>query len=190
MISDKDRSYYIGASDTGFVVGNWTTRTFGRWYLMKLGLDRMDYESEAMMAGTAYEHRILESLSIPGLEMDRQIIIGRLRINLDGSTEDTIYEVKTYRAAKGFRMPKQYREQVQVQMYATGIRKAYIVAYGLEDADYRNFYRDIDLDRLSMHEIKYDEAFITGKYLPRVEYLSQCLDCGKFPVIEEVGDHV
>lgn len=183
MISNKDRSYYIGASDTALVVGNWKTRTFERWYLTKLGFDRMDFENEAMMTGTAYEHRILESLAVSGLEMDRQIVQGRLRVNLDGSTDRAIYEVKTYRFENGFKVSKKYREQVQVQMYATGYRIAYIAAYGLLDDDYKNFYREIDPARLTLYPVEYDEGFVET-YLSRYGYLSYCLEHGLFPTEE------
>ena len=181
MIASKDRSYYIGASDTSYVVGNWNTKTFDRWYGVKLGIYSMDYSNDAMKAGTAYEHKILESLGEKNIEMDRQIIQGRLRVNLDGNTDTTIYEVKTYRWEKGFRVSKAYWRQVQVEMYAAGFRKAYIAAYGLQEEDYRNFYRDIDGRRLSLHEISYDEGFIKKVYLPRFRYLSQCLEKGIFP---------
>lgn len=180
MIASKDRSYYIGASDTSYVVGNWNTKSFDRWYGVKLGIYSMDYSNDAMKAGTAYEHKILESLG-KRIEMDRQIIQGRLRVNLDGNTDTTIYEVKTYKLEKGFKVSKGYYRQVQVEMYATGLRKAYIVAYGLLEEDYRNFYRDIDESRLSLHEISYDENFIQQIYLPRLRYLSQCLEKGIFP---------
>lgn len=182
MIASKDRSYYIGASDTAYVVGNWSTLSFQRWYGTKQGFYSMDFESDAMKAGTAYEHRILDSLNIPGMEKDLQVISGRLRVNLDGNTQDAIYEVKTYAHNKGFRVSKAYREQVQVEMYATGLRKAYIVAYGLEEKDYVNYYRDIDHERISWHPIEYDQEFIEGIYLPRLCYLSVCLDRGIFPV--------
>lgn len=181
MISDHDRSYYIGASDTARVVGPWGSKTFETWYLTKLGLTSMDYCNDSMMAGTAYEHRILEKLGIPELEMDKQIISGRLRVNLDGNTHDTIYEVKTYKVGKVFKPSKAYRNQVQVQMHATEFRKAFIVAYGLEAEDYRNFYREIDMSRLSLYEVLYDEEFINDVFLPRLRYLSDCLDRGVFP---------
>lgn len=181
MISNHDRSYYIGASDTGYVLGNWNTRTFEKWYLTKLGLYRMDYTSEAMMAGTAYEHRILDSLGIPGMKKDTQIIRGRLRVNLDGNTEDTDYEVKTYRWGRVFKPTRAYRDQVQVELYASGLRQAYIVAYGLEEADYKNFYREIVPVRRSFYPITYDEEFIMDRYLPRLEELCRCLDEGRYP---------
>lgn len=187
MISDKDRSYYIGASDTAAVVGNWNTKTFEKWYLEKEGFRSSSLTTEAMMTGTAYEHRIIDSLNIPGMEKDKQIIMGRLRVNLDGNTADTIYEVKTHKVSKAFKIPKNYREQVWVQMYASGIMKAYIVAYGLMEEDYKNFYREIDPHRITFHEIKYNQEFINTIYLPRLKYLSHCLDEGLFPQIERVN---
>lgn len=185
MISDHDRSYYIGASDVGFVIGNWDTKTFAKWYQAKAGFCSMNFSNNAMMAGTAYEHQILDSLGIWNMVKDRQIIQGRLRVNLDGDTGDCIYEVKTYQFSDGFKVPKKYREQVCVQMYASGIRKAYIVAYGLEDKDYNNFYREIDPARLQMIPVEYDEQFVNERFLPRFRYLSDCLDRGGFPRKEE-----
>lgn len=185
MIQDHDRSYYIGASDTIYVIGNWETASFEKWWGTKSGLYSSDFQNDAMKAGTAYEHKILESLGKPGMEMDRQFITGRLRINLDGNTSDCIYEVKTYRNGEKFLLKKAYRAQVQVEMYGSGIRRAYIVSYGLEKEDYGNFYRDIDLNRITMHELIYDEEFIQETYLPRFEYLSHCLDLGTFPSMNE-----
>lgn len=186
MIASKDRSYYIGASDTAYVIGNWDTISFQRWFGVKLGIYTINYESDAMKAGTAYEHRILDSLGIPDMKKDRQIITGRLRVNLDGNTDTTIYEVKTYRHDNGFKMPKKYLEQVWVQMYGTGLRDAYIVAYGLVEADYNNFYRDIDIERLDMFRVEYNEDFINEAYIPRFRYLSSCLERGVFPRKEAV----
>ena len=97
MIQDHDRSYYIGASDTIYVIGNWETISFRKWWLTKLGLYASDFQNDAMKAGNAYEHKILQRLAIPEMEMDKQFINGRLRINLDGNTPDRIYEIKTYR---------------------------------------------------------------------------------------------
>lgn len=180
MITDKGRSHYIGASDTKFVIGNWKTKTFEKWWREKQGLAQNNFTNEAMQAGTAYEHKILDALGVPGLEKDKQIIIGRLRVNLDGNTRCKIYEVKTYNANKSFKVSKDYRGQVQVQMYASGIRKACIVAYGLVAEDYKNFYRPIDRNRLSMYEIEYDPAFIRD-YKKKLDYLADCLDKGIFP---------
>lgn len=185
MISDKDRSYYIGASDTQYVMGNWKTKTFANWWQVKQGIAQNDFTNDAMMAGTAYEHKILEALRLPELEMDKQIINGRLRVNLDGNTPNKIYEVKTYNIAKEFKVSKNYRMQVNVEMYGSGIREACIVAYGLEPEDYINYFRDIDISRLSYHEIEYDQEFIS-RYEQRLLYLSECLDYGLFPQEEEL----
>lgn len=181
MITSQDRSYYIGASDTSYVVGNWKTKSFAKWYGEKQGIYSNDFTNVYMQAGTFLEHRILDHLDIKGLEKDKQIIQGRLRVNLDGNTKNTICEVKTHGVDKPFKVSKRYREQVIVQMYASGIKRAYIVSYGLENEDYYNFYRDIDPSRLEFHKIEYDEKFINDIYLPRFNYLSECLDKGVFP---------
>lgn len=186
MIKSKDRSFYIGASDTSYVVGNWTTKTFDKWWATKQGIYSMDFSNDSMKAGTHYEHRILDALNIRGLRKDEQIIDGRLRINLDGCTDDEIFEVKTYNAEKPFKVSKAYRQQVIVEMYGSGKRRAQIVAYGLEDKDYRNYYRDIDHNRLSFHPVEYDEDFVENIYLPRFCYLSACLDRGAFPKESEL----
>ena len=94
MISDKDRSGYIGASDTDKVIGNWKTKTFEKWWMQKLGINRDHFNNKYTSAGTHYEHKILESLGIP-MEFDKQVVVGRLRVNLDGNTEDCIFECKT-----------------------------------------------------------------------------------------------
>lgn len=180
MIADKDRSYYIGASDTHFVMGNWKTKTFEKWWKEKQGLIKNNFTTKAMEAGNAWEHKVLDSLGIPGLEKDKQIIQGRLRVNLDGNTKWKIYEVKTHDAKKRFVVSKAYRMQVQVQMYASGIHKACIVSYGLVSEDYENFNRLIDRNRRHEHEIEYDREFIE-KYKKRLAYLSMCLDKGLFP---------
>lgn len=185
MISNKDRSGYFGASDTNYIVGNWHTKSFEKWWLTKIGISRNDFTNESMKAGTNYEHKILDSLEIANLEKDKQIIIRKLRVNLDGNTLDKIYEVKTYRYEKGFKMPRSYINQVLVEMFSANIRKACIVAYGLNDSDYKNYFNEIDKERLSFHEIEYDEKWINDIYKPKLEYLSYCLEKGVFPTNEE-----
>ncbi len=183
MIQSQDRSYYIGASDTSMVVGNWNTKTFENWWLEKLGLRKNELKTEAMQAGNNYEHKILEALEIENLEMDKQIIQNRLRVNLDGNTDICIYEVKTYNTEKEFKVSKQYWRQAQVEMYASGIHKLYIVAYALVENDYKNFFNKIDKDRIQVIEVEYDEKFIQEEYLPRLEILTECLENGTFPKV-------
>ena len=181
MIQSQDRSGYIGASDTSFVVGNWQTKTFESWWLEKLGLNKKQLLSEAIKAGNNYEHKILSALNISELEFDKQIILDRLRVNLDGNTPDCIYEVKTHNIEKEFKVSKQYWRQAQVEMYASGIHKLYIVAYGLIESDYNNYFNEINKDRLQLIEVKYDEDFINNEYLPKLQILSECLKKGVFP---------
>lgn len=183
MIADHDRSGYIGASDTDKVIGNWKTKTWEKWWLQKLGINTDHFDNRYTVAGTNWEHRILESLHLPDLEMDKQIIIEdlRLRVNLDGNTPLRIKEVKTYQWEKGFRVPPKYRNQVQVQMYVSGIFGADIVAYGLEAADYDNFFREIDRNRLQEIPVAYDQKWIDTVYLPKLRILADCLKRGVFP---------
>lgn len=183
MIADHDRSFYFGASDTDKIIGNWKTKTWEKWWLQKLGINADHFDNRYTVAGTNWEHRILDALGLPDLEKDRQIIIEdlRLRVNLDGNTPSCVKEVKTYKWEKGFKVPKKYINQVQVQMFASGIHTADIVAYGLEDADYDNFFRDIDVKRLQQIPVQYDPEWIDTVYLPKLRTLAECLKKGEMP---------
>ena len=183
MIASHDRSGYFGASDVSFVVGNWSTVTFEKWWMQKLGINRDHFDNKYTSAGTHYEHRILESLGIP-MELDKQIILEelKLRVNLDGNDSDTIYECKTYIFEKGFKVSKKYKEQVQVQMFASGLRKAKIIAYGLMEEDYDNYFNPIDTLRRREFVIEYDERWISEVFLPRLKILVNCLIEGRFPI--------
>ena len=182
MIKSKDRSGYIGASDTKYVMSRWNTKTFKKWWMAKLGITTNDFTNKYMMAGTNWEHRILEF--IQSEHTDEQVIKGRLRVNIDGRTGNKIQEVKAFNLEKGFKVSKIYYEQCQVEMYAFDTKECEIVAYGLEEKDYKNYLRDIDKDRLFFYPIPYDEKFIE-RYLPRLNILEQCLIVGIFPEEEK-----
>ena len=188
MIASKDRSYYFGASDTDMIMGSWNSESFARWWLQKLSLDHRHFENRYTLAGTNFEHAVLQSIGVPDMELDRQIIIEdlRLRVNLDGNDRDTIYEVKTYELESGYPLPMKHIQQVQVQMFATGYRRAYIVSYGLTERDYRNYLAPIEKERLQLLSIPYREGWIQKTYLPRLAYLAKCLAEGKFPRIKEM----
>lgn len=182
MIASKDRSYYFGASDVSFIVGNWKTKTWEKWWMQKLGINHDHFDNEYTLAGTNYEHRILASLGIP-MELDVQMIFEdlRLRVNFDGLASDCIYECKTFINEKGFKVSKKYREQVQVQMFASGIRRAKIIAYGLEKGDYDNYFHPIDKKRRYEFNVEYDKEWIDSVFLPRLKILADCLKKGVFP---------
>lgn len=182
MIASKDRSGWFGASDVDKIVGNWNTKTWLDWWLVKIGVARCDIETVAMNAGTHKEHQILEYIS-PFMETDKQIIIEplRLRINLDGNLGKRIQEVKTHSAEKEFKPSKKYIQQVMVQMFGFGSREADIVSYGLTEEDYKNYFLPIDPDRLKIHPVPYDERWIETVFLPRITYLADCLIKGILP---------
>ena len=178
MIHSKDRSGWIGASDTAMVMANWSTPTWQKWWATKLGVATNNATTTAMLAGSYYEHPILDAL---GVEMrDRQIKIRRLRlrVNLDGENE-IIHEVKTH-GKEIFKVTRAYWMQAQVEMFAAK-KQLVINAYRLTEEEYRNFFLPIDKERLSEHPIEYDEAWIKEKYLPRLRILAKCLKKGVFP---------
>lgn len=192
MIASQDRSGYIGASDVQYVIGNWKTKTWERWWMQKLGINQDHFDNRYTIAGTNWEHRILDSLHLPNLEKDKQVIIEDLllRVNLDGNTPDRIKEVKTYKVDgvsgdisrfKANQCPHRYWKQVQVQMFGSKILVTDIVAYGLEEADYDNFLRDIDPKRLKEIPVDYDPKWIETVYLPKHIILADCLKRGVFP---------
>ena len=186
MISSQDRSGYIGASDVQYVIGNWKTKTWEKWWLQKLGINRDHFDNRFTIAGTNWEHRILESLRIPNLEMDRQFVIEdlRLRVNLDGNTPTRNKEVKTYQWEKGWnKTPQKYINQTQVQMFGSEVFGTDIVTYGLEEEDYDNFLRDIDPLRLKEIPVEYDKKWVETVYLPKHLILADCLKRGVFPYV-------
>jgi hypothetical protein len=187
MIKNKDRSRYFGASDTSKIVGNWNTKTFMELYLIKLGVTENNFSNTYLMAGNAYERRIAQSLDLP-LKFDRCIKIPtlRLRVNLDAETKDCIYEIKTHKHTdKAWKMPIGYWQQCQVQMFATGKHKCKLVAYPMTDANYENFFLEVDKDKVEVFDIEYDEQWINTEYLPRLKYLAKCLKHRKTPNYEE-----
>lgn len=194
MISNHDRSGWIGASDVQFVCGNWRTKTWEKWWMQKIGINQDHFDNRYTIAGTNWEHRILDSLQLPGLQKDSQFIIEdlRLRVNLDGNLPSRVKEVKTYKVDgvsgdisrfNAHQCPQRYWKQVQVQMFGSKIFGADVVAYGLEEADYLNFFREIDPRRLQEIPVEYDREWIETVYLPKHMILADCLKRGVFPYV-------
>jgi len=127
MIASQDRSYYIGASDCSYVIGNWKTKTWLKWWTQKIGIYNAHFDNVYTLAGTHFEHRILESFEIPFLEFDKQIINEelRLRVNLDGTAyqaERDIYENKIHE----YYMPREESSYLRVaSVSGTGLLKIY-----------------------------------------------------------------
>lgn len=178
MIASQDRSGWFGASDTAKIMGNWNTKTFRMFWMEKLGLHTHTIRTPEMLAGTHYEHRILEALGIT--EWDRQIKIEELllRVNLDGESTQ-IHEVKTHKKPV-FAVTKPYWMQAQVEMFAAQ-KPLEIVSYRMMEEDYTNFFNPIDLSRVGRCPIAYEPAFIEA-YKPRLAYLADCLRKGVWPI--------
>ena len=152
MISDKNRSKWFGASDMKYIMGNWNTETFIKWWNVKLGITENHFTSDAMKAGTAYEGRILDFLGVKHRDRQLRIRKYRLRVNLDGETGlrqallitipgvdengepnqaafvgSHVVEVKTH-SAKPYKMPRSTWWQVQAQMYATSRKRSWFTS--------------------------------------------------------------
>lgn len=195
MIQDHDRSGYFGASDTRFVVArNRQTKTWKKWWEVKLGAPTEEVGSIYMDAGNRYEHPILKAIN-EGMETDGQILLNKypVRVNYDGWHQGTIYEVKTHKADKPFDLSTAYWMQAQVEMYVyremsgqwflPPFERLYVVSYGLHPDEYELYGSEIEIDpnRIVYHPVAYDKAFIKGEYLPNVRELTKALRKGKFP---------
>lgn len=189
MIHDHDRSYYIGASDTKYVMGNWNTQTFRHWWNIKMGFDDDDIDNIYLRTGTLYEPKILDEVDCK--ERDRQIIIGRLRVNLDGENDDEVIEVKTIsKPINSWKPPQAYLQQVQVEMFASQKMLGKIVCYEVRQEDYEAVMMGetlpIDMNRMEFWHQVYDEDWIDKEYLPRLWYLCDCLEKEKLPCMEDL----
>ena len=180
MITNQDRSKWFGASDTHMVMGNFDTKSFTDWWLIKLGLFGRSYKSWVMDVGNIMERDIIKAIikkeKSPIKLGSRPYYIRRLRIrvNYDGLRKDEVIEIKT--SEKGFKkVPKNYWQQCQVLMYRMRKKKTGLYLYHMRDEDYLNpYFADIDISRIERFEISYDKEFIK-EYLTRIKYLKKHL---------------
>lgn len=188
MITDKDRSYYIGASDTKYVMSNWDTQTFRNWWDVKMGFAENDIENIYLQTGNMYEPKILDHLGVT--QRDRQIIIGRLRVNLDGEKDDAVIEVKTVgKDITKWKPPRIYHYQIQVELFASQKNYARLVAYQVNAEDYEAVALGrtlpIDESRIDEWDVYFDEEWIDDEYLPRLWYLADCLEEERLPCMDD-----
>lgn len=184
MIQDHDRSVWIGASDTSYVMGNWKTDTFSKWWLKKLGVNKDHFQSKAMRVGTIFEHKILDVMPRVTTK-DAQIKIPELglRVNYDGTGYDYICEVKTTK--NDYKLSKAHWQQAQVEMFATlwetgTIPDLEIAAYKVGEQEYRNYFTPINTSQLVIIPVEYDEKFIE-EYLEKLKVLHECIERGAKP---------
>ena len=191
MITNNDRRYWFGASDTSMIMGNWETETFKNWWLMKLGIDlEPGVKTWAMVCGNAMEIpiiRLIEKLENKKIKIGKRPYYNlflHLRVNYDGLRRYEVIEIKT--TSKGFnKVPKNYWQQCQVLMYRKNKQRCALYEYKMEEIDYLNpYFPNLTKNRLKRHEIQYDKQFIEQEYLPRLRYLARCLRKKKFPTRE------
>lgn len=195
MINNNDRSKWFGASDTSIIMGNWNTETFKDWWMVKLGIMVKDVKTWAMDCGNLLEIpiiRLIEKLEGRKIKIGKRPYYNpflRLRVNYDGLRKYEVVEIKT--TSKGFKkIPKNYWQQCQVLMYRKKKDRCALYEYKMEETDYLNpYFPDLDKNRLTRHEIRYDEQFIKNEYLPRLRYLASCLRGKKFPTVEDYANY-
>ena len=187
MITNLDRSFSFGASDTHYFFMNTNTKTFEKWWAVKMGImERTVIENVYMTTGTLLEQPILDTIED---NITRNEVIKYeydLIVNLDGRSDKIIYEVKTMKFATWLleKVDKKYWQQVQVQLLATGYVNAILVSYGVLSHEYEfSYWLDpkIDKNRIRLTEISYDADWCENVYLPRLQYLSKCLREGSYP---------
>lgn len=119
MIHDYNRAHWFGASDAKYIMANSQfSKSWNDWWKVKCGIEDNLFKGNLYTkAGNTFEHSILKTFD-SAIRFDRQILVPhlRLRVNLDGNTDDTIYEVKTYQIDKGFEVTDGYYYQAQIQM--------------------------------------------------------------------------
>lgn len=129
------------------------------------------------------------------MRMDGQIVMEKylLRVNYDGYCDSIIYEVKTHKGDKEFQLIPAYWQQAQVEMYVyqtmykkwflPEFKKLYVVSYALYPDEYylEDNEIEIDPDRIIMHEVEYDKAWVKGEYLPKLKELARALKKRKDP---------
>lgn len=181
MIKNKDRSKWFGASDTAIIMSDFDTKTFRKWWLTKLGVVSNNFSNIYTFVGSEKEHAILRRIAQNTgreIKLDEQIKIRRyrLRVNFDGTTKDSIEEVKTTMLEKVDKAlnNEAYIQQVNVEMFAKKLDSAELWVYGLVDDDYKNVFLEIDNERLFKKVVKRDNEFL-ARYLQRLKYLCYCL---------------
>ena len=196
MIQNFDRSGYIGASDSKYVMAkNRNTKTWDKWWKTKTGEIPSDLTGNVYTrAGTLYEHAILKVID-EDMTLDGQIIYEKykLRVNYDGYKDGVIYEVKTHRAKNEFKITNDYWMQCQVEMFVymtlcsewflPDFKGLVLVSYPLHDNEYVDSEEDVEVyeGRIQLQEVAYDKDWIKGEYLPRVKELARALMKGKRP---------
>ncbi len=199
MIQNLDRSGWFGASDTRYIMAaNRGTKSWKEWWSVKLGKMEQGFTGSIYTrAGNLFEHEILRAID-QDMTMDGQIIYDRylIRVNYDGYKDGTIYEVKTHKSEKPFELVPAYWQQAQVEMYIYQLmsdkwflpdfKDLYVASYSLMPDEYyiREDEVEVDPDRIILHPVRYDKAWIKGEYIPRVRELSRALKKRKYPYKE------
>ena len=197
MITDFDRRYYLGGSDTYRLMSKEDSKTWKGLVDEKIGLATAGIGGNIYTrAGTVFEHPLLYAVEWDMI-LDEQLIHDKwpIRVNYDGRKGSKLFEVKTHKIDEPFELLtdkskgkfRRYWMQTQVEMYVykemsdkyflPPFEKLYVLSYGLYPDEYYREQDDIeiDTDRIKLWEIKYDPGWIKHEYLPRVKRLARIL---------------
>lgn len=128
------RAKYRTASEAAIVLGISPFTTREKFKLIKAGLAKQFY-SKAMQQGHEQEAQIRQWANVTFNKnfVEEVWVNGSYLASLDGIDGDTVVEIKTsshtYNKIKSGEVPDYYAVQIQQQMYCSGARTAYLVAY-------------------------------------------------------------
>lgn len=177
-----DRTKFLGASESGAVLGLSPYRSPLRVWQEKVGLVTPDPPGIPMRAGNALESLVLDLFQ----EETGKIVAYRqeefeddeypfLKCHVDGLADSgEIVEAKTTGSDKGWgepgtdQIPQVYLAQVTVQMYLAGLRIAYVpVLIGREDFRIYKVDRDEELEKMVLPRlVKFWTEHVERKIAP------------------------
>lgn len=189
MITNHDRSKWIGASDAPYIIGNWKTKTFAEWWTVKLGTVSTEIKNKYTEFGNLAEHAIIDKINelkvykrkVRKGKKPRYILKYRLRVNYDGILPDRVVEIKTVK-----KMPSQPKPhhvwQCRLLMIGCRKKRADIWYYETEEEEYnRPYFLEVDCTRLKMWPV-YKDKDSTQNILNLLKILAQALRERRFPV--------
>lgn len=197
MIKNNDRKKWFGASDTAIIAGNWDTKSFFEWWLVKTGLiDSNTPETVAMSLGNKYEipiiKKICEMKNIK-IKLGRRPVYNKeyqVRVNYDGIMKDRDVEIKTSKH-NHIKVDNAHWKQCQVEMFCNNKKRCDIYYYKLDEIDYMfPLSGGIDEKKIKCFKIEYDEKFIEKIMKPRWKCLKWCYENDITPTNKILEDFI
>lgn len=191
----KRRVKQIGSSDVKYITKSFESVVFQKWYKVFSGQEEAKEHRQYLTIGHELEEPIMWKVNFVTRGWYRSCneeevcwdVEPRVRVKPDAmdTKNGTITEIKTTKVQnlkdyKEFGPKKDYIQQVQMQLLATGAEYGYLGVYGTyakERHDVKN-YKNLKLDyrRLLIYKVERNENFLNHKVIPKVNYIFDCLD--------------